>query len=92
LAALPRYERATIRPLIVGASPMFREPVASSMILAVGYDEDSATLEVEFASGAVCRYHGVEPDVYEGFRLAPSKGKFFNRHIKDAYPWEKVER
>jgi len=71
---------------------MFREPVSSSVIAAIGYDEDSETLEVEFASGAVCSYRGVEQDVYEAFRLAPSKGKFFNRHIRDAYPWENVER
>jgi hypothetical protein len=62
------------------------------MIAAIGYDEETEALEVEFASGAMCRYLGVEPDVYEDFRLAPSKGKFFNRHIKDAYPWENVER
>ena len=31
-------------------------------------------------------------DVYEDFRSTSSKGKFFNRHIKDAYPWENVER
>jgi len=71
---------------------LHREPVSSSVIAAIGYGEEAEVLEVEFVSGAVCRYHGVEPDVYEDFRSAPSKGKFFNRHIKDAYPWENVER
>jgi len=32
----------------------------------------------------------VPQDVYEDFREAPSKGAFFNQHIKDAYPWEQV--
>ena len=39
---------------------------------------------------AVYRYRGVPQDVYEDFRQAPSKGAFFNQHIKDAYPWEQV--
>jgi KTSC domain-containing protein len=71
---------------------MLREAVSSSVIAAIGYDEEAEMLEVEFVSGAVCLYHGVSPDVYEDFRSTSSKGKFFNRHIKDAYPWERVER
>jgi hypothetical protein len=65
---------------------LFREPVSS----AIGYVEESGTLEVEFHSGAVYRYLGVNLDVYEDFRAAPSKGRFFIRHIKDAYPFERV--
>ena len=71
---------------------MFREPVSSSMIAAIGYDEETETLEVEFASGAVYRYRGIHQDVFEDFRAAPSKGRFFNHHIRDAYPWEEVAR
>jgi hypothetical protein len=69
----------------------FREPVSSRMIAAIGYDEASETLEVEFRSGAVYRYLGVAPDVYEDFRAAASSGAFFNAHIKDAYPFEQIE-
>jgi hypothetical protein len=71
---------------------MFRESVSSSMIAAIGYDEERETLEVEFIAGYVYRYFGISPDVFEGFRAARSKGAFFNRHIKDAYPWEDAER
>ena len=70
---------------------MFREPVSSSTVAAIGYDDDAEILEVEFVSGAVYRYRGVSQDVFEDFRRAPSKGIFFNRHIKEAYPWEPVE-
>ena len=70
---------------------MFREPVISESIAAIGYDDDTETLEVEFVTGSVYRYRGVNQDVFEDFRQAPSKGAFFNRHIKDAYPWEQVE-
>ena len=58
------------------------------MIAAIGYDEATGMLEVEFVSGAVYRYRGVDQDVFEDFRAALSKGRFFNRHIKDAYPWD----
>ena len=70
---------------------MHREPVSSSMIAAIGYDADTETLEVEFVSGSVYRYGGVSQDVNEEFRQAPSKGTYFNRHIKGAYPFEQVE-
>ncbi len=69
---------------------MFREPVVSKSIAAIGYDDDAAVLEVEFVSGAVYRYRGVSQDVFEDFRQAPSKGAFFNQHIRDAYAWEQV--
>jgi hypothetical protein len=70
---------------------MLRERVSSSSIAAIGYADDAETLEVEFVTGTVYRYRGVDADVYENFRQAPSKGAFFNTHIKDAYPWEQVE-
>jgi hypothetical protein len=71
---------------------MFREPVSSSTIAAIGYNEDNAVLEVEFVSGALYRYLGVDLDVYEKLRAARSVGRFFNENIKDAYRWECVEQ
>ena len=70
---------------------MFREPVVSESIAAIGYDDDAEVLEVEFVSGAVYRYSGVPQDTFEDFRQAPSKGAFFNKNIKDAHAWEQVE-
>lgn len=69
---------------------MRRSPVSSSVIASTGYDHDSEVLEIEFVSGTVYRYRGVSQDVFEDFRDAPSKGTFFNAHIKDAYLWDKV--
>jgi len=69
---------------------VLREPVSSTSIAAIGYDDDSEVLEVEFVSGSIYRYRGVSQDMFEDFRQAPSKGAFFNQHIKDAYPWEQV--
>lgn len=70
---------------------MFREPVSSSSIASIGFDDDSETLEVEFVSGSVYRYRGVSQAVFDAFRTAPSKGTYFNAHIRDAYPWDRVE-
>ena len=43
---------------------MFREPVVSESIAAIGYDDDAEVLEVEFVTGAVYRYRGVSQDVF----------------------------
>jgi hypothetical protein len=69
---------------------MFREPVDSESIAAIGYDDDAEVLEVEFVSGAVYRYRGVSQDVFDDLRQAPSKGAYFNACIRDAYAWEQV--
>jgi hypothetical protein len=65
---------------------MRREPVSSSSIAAIGYDARSEALEVEFVSGRIYRYRGVESEVHQEFRAAPSKGTYFNENIRDAYP------
>lgn len=69
---------------------MYRESVVSSSLLSVGYDEDEAVLEAEFAGGAIYRYLGVSEEIYTRLMAAPSIGRFFNAHIRDAFPDEKV--
>lgn len=63
---------------------MWREPVRSEALRAVGYDPDRRILEIEFASGAVYRYFDVPEDLYAGLMTAPSLGEFFSAHIRDA--------
>ena len=70
---------------------MFREPVISTSIASIGYDADDRMLEVEFVNGSIYRYRHVEEDMYDRFLAAPSKGTFFNEHIKDAYLCERVQ-
>ena len=65
---------------------MRREPVRSSVIAAVGYDEATALLEVQFTSGDVYRYFAVPPSVHRGLMEAESPGAYFNRTISDHYP------
>ena len=64
---------------------MEREPVSSSNIAAVGYDADTATLEVEFLKSGIYQYYNVPEFLYEQMMAAGSVGKFFNAEIKHAY-------
>ncbi|HWG84366.1 MAG TPA: KTSC domain-containing protein [Deinococcales bacterium] len=70
---------------------MDREPVDSSALRSVAYDERARELEVEFTSGNVYRYDGVEPEVARELLEAPSKGSFFNARIRDDYPYQRAE-
>ena len=65
---------------------MIRQLVNSSAVRSVGYDRPSRTLEVEFTSGEVYRYLGVERIVYGAFLRSDSLGRFVNERIKPRYP------
>ncbi len=68
---------------------MKRTIVHSSTLSSVGYDEDTKVLELEFASQEVYMYYNVPPAIYFGLVIAPSKGSFFNEHVKDRYNYKK---
>ncbi|MGH9891236.1 MAG: KTSC domain-containing protein [bacterium] len=63
---------------------MDRTSVTSSVIVSVGYDAASQTLEIEFRSGRVYQYFGVPEHVYSGLMGAASRGNYFDTHIRDA--------
>ena len=63
-----------------------RTPVRSSVIAAVGYDAETAVLEVEFRSGDVYRYFAVPPSVHRALIEADSPGAYFNKNVSDHYP------
>lgn len=69
---------------------MNREPVASSNIAAIGYDDASQTLEVEFTSGALYQYYNVTQVLFEQLMQASSKGQFLAYQIKNSYPYSRV--
>jgi len=64
--------------------------VDSSMIYAVGYDEEAQILEVVFKRTGVYRYHNVPKDVYEGLLESDSKGSYMRNMIIDMYPAEQL--
>lgn len=65
----------------------------STSIRRFQYDDDSRVLSVWFVtSGKRYDYEGVPPDLYDDFRGAFSKGRFFNAHIRDRFPYRLVEQ
>jgi len=71
---------------------MLREVVESSSLRSIGYDRKTHTLEVEFASGGIYRYEEVPPQLWLELRQSPSKGKFFQAHVRDRFPTALIER
>jgi hypothetical protein len=69
---------------------MERIRVASTTIVSVGYDPESALLEVEYVKSGVYRYYLVPAHVYDELLCAPSIGAYLNTHIKPRYSYEKV--
>ncbi len=69
---------------------MNRDPVASSNITSIGYDEGSQTLEIEFNNGAIYQYYNVSAALFDQLMQAPSKGQFLHAYIRNAYPFSRV--
>jgi hypothetical protein len=62
----------------------------SSNLSSADYDPWSATLTIVFHGGRVYLYHHVPPAEYSGLVNANSHGKYFHKHIKDHYAYQRV--
>jgi hypothetical protein len=75
--------------------PDFMIPVDSSNVQEFGYVPEDQTLWVRFLDkgrgSSLYVYLEVEPDIYQQFMASPSKGKFIWTHLRDRYPYERVE-
>jgi len=67
---------------------MNMEPVVSSNVAAIGFE--NGTLTVEFKSGSTYEYTGVSKETFQAFKEAPSAGRFFIANIKNQYPNTKI--
>lgn len=68
-------------------------PVSSSTISAMGHDEVSKTMKVEFKNGSVYQYQNVEGELFSSIVGAESVGKAFDAKIKKQaanHPFTKV--
>lgn len=63
------------------------DPVESSMVAAVGYDENLKALVVLYNSGRAYQYLEVPPEVYQGLQAARSKGRYMLDYVIDHYPY-----
>ncbi len=62
----------------------------SSVIRRFDYSPERHELTVEFVSRRRYVYSNVPLDEVEAMRRAFAKGVFFNRRIRDRYPWREV--
>jgi len=69
---------------------MNRTPVTSTNVIAVGYDPNTLTLEVEFKDGAVYQYFDVPETVYQELMRAGSIGQFMHANIRNNYRYTKT--
>jgi len=62
------------------------QPVESNQVGAIGYDDDTKTMAVQFKRGARAIYHypGITREQFEAFRDAESIGTHFGEHFKAA--------
>lgn len=72
------------------ASSQALQAVQSSSLAAVCYLRERASLLIEFHSGAVYLYEAVDEDIFQGIINAPSKGAFFNQHVRGRYEYHRL--
>jgi len=66
--------------------------IDSTMLYAVGYDEDAHTLDVVFNTGGIYRYTGVHVCGHADLLQAPSAGRYMQEHVLDQYPFQRLHR
>jgi hypothetical protein len=60
-------------------------PVRSSAISAVGYDAATRRMKIRFTQGWTYDFCNVPQHIFDGLLRAPSKGTYYNNHIRDRY-------
>lgn len=66
-------------------------PVSSSNIESVGYDEANEFVYVRFLNGTLYCYKEVPKFQYEALLTAASVGSYLHRNFKNVYCYERVE-
>lgn len=61
-------------------------PASSSAIAAIGYDPGTMRMKIRFVHGETYDFCRVPAAIFRGLLNAPSKGHYYNDHIRDRYP------
>lgn len=69
---------------------MHRQPVTSSNLAEIGYDEPRRVLEVLFKNGSVYQYFDVPPQEHQALMQANSHGQYLNANIKGRFRYARV--
>jgi len=62
-----------------------RQPVHSSNLRSVSYDEEKRNLEIEFHSGIIHQYQNVPSKIHTDLMKAASVGTFYTEHIRNRF-------
>jgi hypothetical protein len=69
-----------------------RNAMPSTAIRNLFYVPAKRELWVTFVSGRRYVYIDVPPDVFDAFKVASSRGAFFNHEIRDRYEFREIRR
>jgi len=69
-----------------------RVPLESSLLAWVRYDGARRQLQVQLHSGERYLYFQVPATCFQQLLDADSKGSFFNRHIRNYFPYQHLSR
>jgi len=64
----------------------------STALHSAAYDEETHDLAIRLRSGTIFIYRGVPEVEYDALVSADSAGHYYNRHIRDAYPFSEIVR
>ncbi|MFP3512945.1 KTSC domain-containing protein [Peribacillus sp. SIMBA_075] len=68
---------------------MIMQRVSSSNLVAVGYDDTTNTLFIQFKNGTY-KYFDVPQNIYRNLLNASSKGEYHAAYIKDNYRNQRI--
>jgi hypothetical protein len=63
----------------------------STVIRSFDYRAEARELEILFTTGRRYVYRAVPPEEVEALRSASSRGRYFNKHIRNLYPYRELE-
>jgi hypothetical protein len=69
---------------------METQPINSTTIKSVTYNELDQICQINFLDGGVYWYFGVPQDIYDDFLKAKSKGQYLTQIIKPRYQVQKI--
>ena len=64
---------------------MNRKRIWASKLSAVGYQEDTQVLEIEFFDGAIYQYIKVPKHIYQALMRAPAQDIYFEQYVAGNY-------
>jgi hypothetical protein len=71
---------------------MLAVPLDSTLLASALYDAATRRLHLEFRTGEQYLYFRVPPHCFQQLITAESKGAYFNRYIRNRFPFQHLSR